>query len=366
MASGMKWLAVVLVGCIAMSAMARTYPVLPERRERTDDRITDEARRNQIALDAAHHAYREHAHADSLLPRLPHTPGVLVELSPALPDEERDTLHAILAPEIASIDVARARTGVFLLDGRYGSHPDVRMRGATSARQIYAGVDSAGAFCAIVAIGYVAQTGDMTFHGFQHVRQNRRAGILGPCMFFARYGAPGIRVSRWLDDGAYALAEVPGSTWHADVREQSRDGSRLRSDTDIVFRGCTAGRDDLCRELVTFPTAERLPDDGAATARLQSAFMYDGNVHRMLLSEMEASFGAERFEQFWTSDDDVSVAFANAFGVEITEWLRDWGKAHYGPQRLGAAVGRGTLVLSILLVLLAGGIAAGVAARRSI
>ncbi|HEX2167012.1 MAG TPA: hypothetical protein VHG09_07195 [Longimicrobiales bacterium] len=366
MASGMKWLALVLIGCAALSAIARTYPVLPERRERAKDRLSVEAQRNLIALNAADLAYREHAHADSLLPMLPPVPGVVVGLSPALNDEARDTLHALLAREIAAIGSPRARIGIFLLDGSYGGHPDVRVGGPGSGRQIHAGVDSAGAYCAMVGTGHVPEHGDMSVHAIQYVHRNRRAGVLGPCTFFARYGAPGAQVSQWLDDGAYALAEVPGPAWHVDIRAQARERWRSWSDTDILFRGCTAGRDELCRELVTFPAAERLPHEGAATARLQSAYMYAGNVHRMLLSEMAASFGAERFEQFWTSDEEVPAAFANAFGLEMTEWLRDWGEANYGRQQLGAAVGGGTLVLSILMVLIAGGIAAAVATRRNL
>src|SRR5690606_38519739 len=218
---------------------------------------------------------------------------------------------------------------------------DFQHRGNPADRQIYAGADSSGAYCAMVGMGGTTDSGEMGIDAFRYAREQRRAGVLGPCTFFVRYGAPGRRVMEWLNNGGYALAEVPGTEWPSGLAGQRRLEGTQR------IRACIAGRDQACDAMVSFPSHTRTPEMGAATARLGSSFMHRGNMSRMLLSEMEATFGAERFEQFWTSDDDVPVAFASAFGTDITHWVREWGESHYDHQRLGAGVDAASMLLSI-------------------
>jgi hypothetical protein len=357
----MKWLAAVLIGCAATSAVARTYPQLPAWRARGEDELSYRARVNIIALNEAELAYRQYARADSLVRLLPPEPAVIAGLSPALADPARDTLAALLSREIAAIDRARARTGVFLLDNAYGGHSGVGIHRDLPGREIYAGVDSAGVYCMMVGTGRLtaADSGAIEVDAFRWVREHRRAGILGPCTFFARYGAPGARLALWLEDGAYALAEVPGTAWPIEAAADD-----LTMWIDLRLRACIAGREDSCSDIVSFEL--RPPAPGAATARLETAFMHPGNMMRMLLSEMEASFGPERFERFWRSDDDVPVAFASAFGLDIDEWVREWAISHYGVHQPGPTMPAGTLLLSAAAVLLAGCLAAGIAARRTV
>ena len=89
-------------------------------------------------------------------------------------------------------------------------------------------------------------------------------------------------------------------------------------------------------------------------------------TYSMLLSTAEAQFGRERFERFWTSEDDVPTAFASAFGVGLADWVREIAESRFGEQRLGPGVDAGTVLLSLLTLLGFAGLAAFISARRSI
>ena len=70
-----------------------------------------------------------------------------------------------------------------------------------------------------------------------------------------------------------------------------------------------------------------------------------------LLGYAVHEFGEERFEEFWTSDEDVEVAFANAFGISPGEWLRDFIRARFGDVRAGAGVSAGDTLASVAFLL---------------
>ncbi|HSK21404.1 MAG TPA: hypothetical protein VK912_19765 [Longimicrobiales bacterium] len=360
MAPGIKWLAIVVGGSVLMSAVARTVPDVPFHERRGSDELTRLARANMVALMAADRAYREHARADSLLSLLPASPGVTVQLSPALDAAERDTLSAFIAREAAEIDQPRGRAGVFLIEDTFGGHPAVRQRGGAASLEIYTGVDSAGAYCAMVGTGRIGNNGSMFIDGFQHLRRSHHTGVLGPCTFVARYGAPGARISHWLRAGGYRLAEVPGPA----ANIVADDAPMFWTSGDLMIRGCIAGRADLCDRIVSFEPRPERP--GAATVHLQPAYRFSGTADRLLLSEAEAAFGRDRFARFWTSDADVPVAFASAFGIELGDWLREWGREYYGEQTLGPGLGAASVLLSVLAVMALAAAAAAVSIRRRI
>ena len=45
----------------------------------------------------------------------------------------------------------------------------------------------------MVGTGRVGNNGSMFSDGYQHLRRSHHTGVLGPCTFVARYGAPGAR-----------------------------------------------------------------------------------------------------------------------------------------------------------------------------
>jgi hypothetical protein len=362
MASGMKWLAIVLAGSVLVSAVTRRVPDVPAHERRGSDELTRRARANMVALMAADRAYREHARADSLLSLLPASPGVTVQLSPALEAAARDTLNAFIARETAAIDQPRGRAALFLIEDTFGGHPAVRQRADAASREIYTGVDSAGAYCAMVGMGRIGNNGSMFIDGYQHLRRSHHTGILGPCTFVARYGAPGARMSHWLRAGGYTLAEVPGPA--ANIEANDAPAPMFWTSVDLMIRGCIAGRADLCDRIVSFEPQPERP--GAATMHLLPSYRFSGTAHRLLLSEAEAAFGHDRFARFWTSDADVPVAFASAFGIEFGDWLREWGREYYGEQTLGPGLGAASVLLSLLAVLALAAAAAAVSIRRRV
>lgn len=373
MSSGMKWLAMVLIGGMLVTAWARTISS-PEAAVRAQPR--DELRRsmqtNMTALRSADGAYREFARADSLLPLLPAEAGVVVALSPAVPQPKRDTIGAVLATELAALGELRARIGVFLVDHAYGSRVGIPRTGTVEERELYVGTDEAGPYCAMVATGFIAD-GVMRIDGFTARRGAARdpavaRSVLGPCAFIGRYGAPGAHISQWLRDHAYSMADGTSRSLPGQFREpaQHRRELVLWTRGDLRMRGCIGGREDLCREIVLAAARNQAALPGAATFNLGRAFVYPDAAYPTMLSDIEESFGRERFARFWTSDQDVETAFAGAFGVSIGAWVREWGQTAYGAERLGPAVGTLSVLLSALIGLAFAGAASFVAARRRI
>ncbi|MBR9990925.1 MAG: hypothetical protein KFH98_14280 [Gemmatimonadetes bacterium] len=367
MAPGLKWAATVITGCALVTAWALTIsnPV---------DAVTpagDETRRameaNARALHAAESAYREYALADSLLPLLPTVPGMTVSLSPALHADARDTIAAVAAREMAHVTAPQARIGIFLADNAYGRRPGVPLYGVHEERKLFAGEDSAGAYCAIVATGTRTDNA-MLADGFRaefNLRQGRNSGpVVGPCAVMARYGAPGPRIAEWLRSGAYHFAAARGTTEPIQARDRARMELSLWTRDDIRMRGCIGGRERHCTDMVLNPAPGRLPPTLVATFNLGSSVRM--GPWPMLLSDLEATFGTQRFEQFWTSGHDVPTAFAAAFGVGVGEWVRQWGQSYYLEPDIGPAVNLLNVMLTFGTLLLLAGLACAVAMRRGI
>jgi hypothetical protein len=366
MASRMKWPATVLIGCILVTAWARTVPPDGVTSSRTSDDQTRAFNANAAALIAADAEYRQFARADSLLPLLPASPGLTVALHPALPATARDTITRAAVAEMGAITRPRARVGVFLVDGAYGRREGVPFLPRSGERELYVGTDAAGAYCALVA-GGTLNGGTLSTTGFRHVRDSRMRlhdrTVLGPCAFIARYGAPGPLISRWLDAGAYQLAELPATAFPRDWRPGRPFG--LWTGSDVRMRGCVGGREDLCAQ-VTLGTGRSRGRRGPLAYDLGPVFFLADRTDRTMLGDMEAAFGTERFARFWSSDRDVEAAFDHAFGVSLGSWVMEWAEARFGEQKIGPALDALSLLLSALTVLGLGAIAAMVAARRSL
>ena len=78
---------------------------------------------------------------------------------------------------------------------------------------------------------------------------------------------------------------------------------------------------------------------------------------------MVASIGAERFEQFWTSDLAPTAAFEQATGIPLAQWTRDWLEDTYGPHQTGPALPAGASGFGAL-ILIGGAVLAAIAAKR--
>ena len=93
---------------------------------------------------------------------------------------------------------------------------------------------------------------------------------------------------------------------------------------------CTTGNAEVCAALFLDPdrvnpaAAQRrritrlAPAIYAGTSR-SSPFTYLDDA--FLLSDLEAEFGRDAFQRFWTSDQNVRAAFETAFGVDPGTWI---------------------------------------------
>ena len=373
MATAMKWLALVLIGCVLATAWARTIPidenqVLARRVERSDQpdaQLRRDMQANLTALRRADLAYRQMSRMDSLLPLLPAAPGVTVQLSPAVRPDTRDTVYANVERELAAMGEPRARIGIFLVDNAYGHRPGVPLSRARPEREMYAGVDSAGAYCAVVHAAPVGRTIGMVISD-SRLSASAGASMLGPCAFVARYGAPGPEISRWLSDGAYRLAEHRSAVLQLVGDPTHERELTVWSEDDRALRGCIGGRDDLCVNALLMPTSAAHVRDGPAVLQLDRRFPPGANDSRAMLDHLEQEFGSARFEAFWTSDADVPTAFAGAFGIGAGDWVREWGRSRYGDRALGPRVDAVTLLLSALLVSCLAAAAVLIERRRSL
>jgi hypothetical protein len=369
----MKWLALVVSGCVLATAWARTIPtdedqVMARRVERSgepDAQLRRDMQANLTALRRADLAYRQMSRMDSLLPLLPAAPGVSVQLSPAVRPDTRDTVYANVERELAAMGEPRARIGLFLVDNAYGHRPGVPFSRPRPEREMYAGVDSAGAYCAVVHAAPVGRTVGMLI-GNSRLNASAGASMLGPCAFVARYGAPGPEISRWLRDGAYRLAQRRSAVLQPGVGDLTHERElTVWSEDDRALRGCIGGRDDLCVHALLMPSGTAHVRDGPALLHLNSRFPPGVNDSRAMLDHLEQEFGSARFEAFWTSDADVPTAFAGAFGIGAGDWVREWGRSRYGDHALGPRVDAVTLVLSALLVACLVGAAVSTQRRRT-
>jgi hypothetical protein len=353
------WLALLAGGVLLVTAWARTIPLTTPYGDPSMQRFNTA----ESALRRAEYAYREFAREDSLLPLLPSAPGVSTALAPQLRAVHADSIRAMLAQEVAAIDSVRARIGVFVVDAMYGSRAGIW---SEDGREIYAGSDSAGDYCAVVVVAQRQQDGTLATRefGVDSVRRALGSTVLGPCAFHARYGAPGAGIAQWLRGGGYRLADLrPSEAGRALARAAAGGLFGIGTAEGMRLRGCRGGREEMCRDLVMMrDTTSR---DGRATANLDRWYTSDMRITRSLLHAVEQQFGPERFAAFWTSDADVETAFSAAFDRELAVWVQEWARSG-ARSPLAARVDAVTLLLCVLVLGALGAGAAVVAARREV
>ena len=213
-----------------------------------------------------------------------------------------------------------------------------------------------------------------------------RIRLLGPCAFYERFGAPGPRIDRWMQQQAWSIGLL--SSWN-DSMPRWRSGrmwfesmarGTLFSDWGLrdamTLRGfaCVAGNERSCESAVldSLRFAER-PNRFADISGRNATFWASGIVSLSagldnfrdnwwfvvprdlgprdwsVLGEMVRTLGAARFQQFWTSNETPRDAFRSAAGVELGAWTRAWAERTYGAQGKGPGVTASQLLLSLLV-----------------
>lgn len=211
---------------------------------------------------------------------------------------------------------------------------------------------------------------------------------IGVCRLFAKYGLPGDGVRRWLDDGAigFARSEAPPpdrrSLYYGSFEAPPLPGSffgLMRPqvvDRNPAVGRCLAGDADACLQAVSSPASGfRLAQSDYEYIRTHSPLTYNvrygaptafGSPDQYLLADLEAEAGPDTFARFWTSAEEMPVAFEAAFGVDPGSWIRDWAQREDGVYHAGPGLRAGTKLWSLLALVLLAGLASLVGVRRQV
>jgi hypothetical protein len=190
------------------------------------------------------------------------------------------------------------------------------------------------------------------------------------CTLYAQYGLPGTHVQEWMKASALGFARVSEPEF-ADVVASSAPepliprglfglSRPLMWDENAAVHACLAGRAEACERAVTEPallasgfrdTEWVLANSPAVDLGLRGRGPPFGYLDDALLFELEARFGQEAFQRFWTSGEPVPAAFEGAFGEPLGPWVLAWIERHVGLYRAGPSVPWGALGWSVLALM---------------
>ena len=187
---------------------------------------------------------------------------------------------------------------------------------------------------------------------------------LGPCAFFAAFGAPGREVRHWLDHRRFDLALFPGWDRGTPPNQNQwpyvRPGDDRRIWWEYIYHqttpavACMAGRSAGCRAAVLGGATAK--GGGAALRFLQTDRNFwrsqrlIGSAH--YLSDVVYGVGRARFLEFWNSSQPVDTALARALRRPVGDWTIAWQQRFAPRVPLGPSV---PLTAAVLAVLLAAG-----------
>jgi len=201
---------------------------------------------------------------------------------------------------------------------------------------------------------------------------------LGPCAFYAMYGAPSRPVRSWLAarnwDVALFLDPGPKTAERSFATGMLGD-ARSSWYWDRVYSyppatvACMAGRAAGCQAAVLEGGDSRPAESLPRILRHERRRWWQTQnlvPAEPFLSDMARDVGRERFQRFWNSPLPVDTALATALRMPVGEWTARWESGYVRPLRLGAAAPLGASLLALLLgaVVLTG--AALAASRRQV
>lgn len=203
---------------------------------------------------------------------------------------------------------------------------------------------------------------------------------LGLCRHFAQHGAPGRGIYSWLEEGAFRFSNgIPDGAlflyFPADRPSRGPFGALTFLSRPLTPKGlaCLQGVPDACLEAVLEPelignpteTANRyVPELRSFVAESPVDFhqtpwsiQYQfGPFETYLFSALEEEFGSDRFGRFWRSQEGPEVAFREAFGQPMDEWVMAWIRGYLWTAPRGPGVPfQATILTFLTLGILAGG-----------
>ena len=210
---------------------------------------------------------------------------------------------------------------------------------------------------------------------FDALVQTLKTG-LGPCAFYATYGAPGRLVRGWLVARGWDLA----MTLDVGARRAYRNSLIEMAEPrypwywEAIYSlpptavACLASRPDGCRAAVLagaiddpaipFPDIVRIDRRWGRVPRLVEGQRFLGDVARAV--------GRDRFLSFWTTALSVDSALAATLKRPVGEWTAEWQSDFVRPIRLGPTPPLGGVAIALAIAALALALVAVSATRRQV
>jgi hypothetical protein len=199
---------------------------------------------------------------------------------------------------------------------------------------------------------------------------------LGPCAYYAAFGAPGRSIARWMGERRFDLALYP---WW-DRPEKDGLPNQLITSLDprenhwfwldvyhypVSTVACLGGRAEACRNsvLARSDASEPPPRLVWPFRWWQGQRLAGGDRY---FADAVRAIGRDRFHRFWNSEDPVDTALTAALRRPIGEWTREWQAQLVPPVRLGPASRASDTLLSLLLAVAGLGFVAVTVARREV
>ncbi len=213
---------------------------------------------------------------------------------------------------------------------------------------------------------------------WQDASGTRHSDLLQACRIVAAHGMPGPHIRDWLARGAFRFAQraapPEGTAKPTTVAVRDPFGRRMYSwdRHDLTPQLCLSGTAAACGDLVLRGDGGGDDPEGGVLADLPEGlganFLWDlppvlTDAARYLLSDLEREYGADAFDRFWTSDEDVTAAFQGAFGESLDAWAAGWVATYVGHETYGPGLPR-RATLGTTLLLLLGALAGGMWHRR--
>lgn len=390
-----RWIAGLVVGFLLASIIILREPTSRARAADLDDDLNQRAERHARHASSAAARLRVAQVSDSVRIANEQT----AERAPirVLRDAafSVESQRALDSAAWRAVDPHRA-TGAMGIDVVFVFDTLTRVRGAELRKDFGTRVDyvlprHADDRCAVIAH---VERGDESGRAISRGLMNdvAREQLVGPCAYLRAFGMPGPRIDQWLrthawrfaGHGSWVRAEQPVDLraerkWLASPFEEA-----MGTETTLFFLRemqldavrCAAGQMDACTQMMLAPRMRGAPVmlNGNILFRAyrnlgdERYFLGSGPLGRrepLLLADMVRTLGRERFARFWTSSEEVPVAFESAAGESLGEWTSRWMVAHYGPvPPRGAGVSTRSAGMSLALVLFAIAAALGVNARR--
>lgn len=201
-------------------------------------------------------------------------------------------------------------------------------------------------------------------------------GGLGPCAFYATFGAPSRPVRQWLTARNWDLGlflDTDGSRAAEASSTELLGEPRFSWYWERIYSypaatvACMAGRPSGCRTAV-LRGANDESDELPRVIRLERRWWQTQHLlpAERYLSDVARTVGRDRFLRFWGSPLPVNTALAAALKKPVGEWTAEWQQGYTPRLRLGAAAPLASYVLALVVGALVVLGVAGTSARRQV